>query len=317
MGETRELPDDAEITLGTGKLLGIFFGLAAICAVFFTLGYMLGRGSAAGARTEIVGSVPSGNGTANKPSAANNKSPDASSQNCPAGSANCPPAGSGPVLWLIAPCFAAQGNVSNVDVQTYLEYIQLKQKRSRPAEGIWTSYDDSLQQIIKDDFNRLWNTNFLANLRIDVNDTFSNGVVGKIAAALHIAGREPDSQAPGNATSGQLADWIQFDTKGVEFGPWLRAFVAQVKPNWIVPSEAISNKGRVVMTFNVQKDGSITDLTIGRPSSVEAFDNAALSALTASNPLPPLPPEYPAEKAFFTLTFFYNEPAGQTQAQLK
>jgi|SRR5205809_1281013 len=95
MGETRELKDDAEITLGTGKLLGIFFGLAAICAVFFTMGYMLGRSSAAGARTEIVGSVPAGS-TANKPSAANNKSPDASAQNCPAGSANCPPTGSMP-----------------------------------------------------------------------------------------------------------------------------------------------------------------------------------------------------------------------------
>ena len=47
MGETRELKDDAEITLGTGKLLGIFFGLAALCAVFFTMGYMLGRSSAA------------------------------------------------------------------------------------------------------------------------------------------------------------------------------------------------------------------------------------------------------------------------------
>ena len=95
MGETRELQDDAEITLGTGKLLGIFFGLAAICAVFFTMGYMLGRGSAAGARTEIVGSVPSGSAT-NKPSAANNKSPDASAQSCVAGSANCPPTGSTP-----------------------------------------------------------------------------------------------------------------------------------------------------------------------------------------------------------------------------
>ena len=84
MGEKRELQDDAEITLGTGKLLGIFFGLAAICAVFFTMGYMLGRSSAAGARTEIVGSVPAGS-TANKPSAANNKSPDASAQNCAAG----------------------------------------------------------------------------------------------------------------------------------------------------------------------------------------------------------------------------------------
>src|SRR5437870_2140792 len=97
MADTGELQDDAEITLGTGKLLGIFFGLAAICAVFFTLGYMLGRGSAAGARTDIVGSVPSGSSAANKPSAANNnKSPDASSQNCPAGSANCAPATSNP-----------------------------------------------------------------------------------------------------------------------------------------------------------------------------------------------------------------------------
>jgi len=90
MAETRELKDDAEITLGTGKLLGIFFGLAALCAVFFTMGYMLGRSSAAGAKTEIVGSVPSGGNPANKPSAANSKGPDASAQNCVPGSANCP-----------------------------------------------------------------------------------------------------------------------------------------------------------------------------------------------------------------------------------
>lgn len=37
--------EDTEITLGTGKLLGLFFGLVAICAVFFGLGYSLGRKS--------------------------------------------------------------------------------------------------------------------------------------------------------------------------------------------------------------------------------------------------------------------------------
>src|SRR5262245_46806526 len=42
--------------------------------------------------------------------------------------ANLPPAGSGPVLYLMAPCFEAQGNVSLVDSQTYLYYIQLKDK---------------------------------------------------------------------------------------------------------------------------------------------------------------------------------------------
>jgi DedD protein len=37
--------DDTEITLGTGKLLVLFFGLVGICALFFALGYSLGRKS--------------------------------------------------------------------------------------------------------------------------------------------------------------------------------------------------------------------------------------------------------------------------------
>src|SRR3954469_23922389 len=36
---------DTEITLGTGKLLVLFFGLVGICALFFALGYSLGRKS--------------------------------------------------------------------------------------------------------------------------------------------------------------------------------------------------------------------------------------------------------------------------------
>lgn len=38
-------PQDTEITLGTTKLLGLFFGLVMVCAVFFALGYTLGRRS--------------------------------------------------------------------------------------------------------------------------------------------------------------------------------------------------------------------------------------------------------------------------------
>ncbi|MGD0161660.1 MAG: SPOR domain-containing protein [Candidatus Sulfotelmatobacter sp.] len=40
--------EDTEITLGTAKLLGLFFGLVMICAVFFALGYTLGRKADAG-----------------------------------------------------------------------------------------------------------------------------------------------------------------------------------------------------------------------------------------------------------------------------
>jgi TonB family protein len=106
---------------------------------------------------------------------------------------------------------------------------------------------------------------------------------------------------------GQFGPEIQFDTKGVEFGPWIRRFVAQVKRNWFIPYAAMSMRGHVVVTFNVHKDGSITDLTVVGPCPVDAFNNAAFGALASSNPTQRLPPEYPAEKAFFTVTFFYNE----------
>ena len=66
--ETDEL-QDTEITLGTGKLLGIFFGLVLLCSVFFTMGYMFGRANAAGSKTEIVSSET--NSAAGKPSAVN------------------------------------------------------------------------------------------------------------------------------------------------------------------------------------------------------------------------------------------------------
>ena len=36
---------DTEITLGTGKMLALFFGLVALCGLFFGLGFSLGKGS--------------------------------------------------------------------------------------------------------------------------------------------------------------------------------------------------------------------------------------------------------------------------------
>ncbi|MBI2219820.1 MAG: TonB C-terminal domain-containing protein [Acidobacteria bacterium] len=100
---------------------------------------------------------------------------------------------------------------------------------------------------------------------------------------------------------------IQFDSKGVEFGPWIRRFIAQVKRNWMIPYAAMSMRGHVVLTFYVHKDGRISELTLAGPSAVGAFNNAAYNALSWSNPTQPLPSEYPDDRAFFTVTFFYNE----------
>jgi len=105
----------------------------------------------------------------------------------------------------------------------------------------------------------------------------------------------------------ELNQSIQFDTKGVEFGPWIRRFVAQIRRNWFVPQAAMTLRGHVVITFNVHKDGRLTDLQIIRPSALDGFNNSAFGALASSNPTYPLPPEYPDDRAFFTVTFYFNE----------
>jgi len=80
--------DDTEITLGVGKLLGLFILLAAICGVFFSIGYSVGRSSgreqalndqpgqvnAASSSDTVLASTSSGEG---KPAAGVAAKPDA------------------------------------------------------------------------------------------------------------------------------------------------------------------------------------------------------------------------------------------------
>jgi DedD protein len=62
---------DTEITLGTGKLLFLFFGLVGICALFFAVGYSLGRksepaittASAAGSPQIVPGTTKASSGS--------------------------------------------------------------------------------------------------------------------------------------------------------------------------------------------------------------------------------------------------------------
>jgi DedD protein len=58
---------DTEITLGTGKLLVLFFGLVAICAVFFGLGYTLGRKSEPAITSANAAALPQTSPSSSKP----------------------------------------------------------------------------------------------------------------------------------------------------------------------------------------------------------------------------------------------------------
>ena len=82
----------------------------------------------------------------------------------------CRPAGSGPVVYNVVVCFPKQGNVSLVEPQTYLYYMQSTDLVSLPSQNVWKPYNEAAEQTIIGDHKRLWATNFLDDLTIETVD---------------------------------------------------------------------------------------------------------------------------------------------------
>ncbi len=92
---------------------------------------------------------------------------------------NQPPAGSDPVVLAFVLCFDKQGGTPMIEPQTYLYHIRLRP--SEPSRERWIAFTPATEELIREDFHRLWATNFLDDLSIEAHDyRFANGVVGKI-----------------------------------------------------------------------------------------------------------------------------------------
>ena len=130
---------------------------------------------------------------------------------------------------------------------------------------------------------------------------------GSLGDSLRDFQRYLNDQNFDNLRGGQaeLGPDIQFDSRGIDFGPWIRRFRAQVYSNWSVPRSAMQ-ADRVVVQFDLYKNGRISNVRVVRPSSVQGFNIAARNAIQRSNPTLPLPVEYPVEPVEFTVTFFYD-----------
>jgi len=146
------------------------------------------------------------------------------------------------------------------------------------------------------------------------NDTSKNPLLqqqpgqGVLSRAIQNVGRYSQGESLQNLQgNGDFGPSFQFDAKGVDFGSWLRRFRAQVYGNWLIPYAAMALHGHTVLRFTIHKDGTITDLMILQPSSVDSFTKAAFGAIKASNPTVPLPAEYPDDRMVMTVVFYYNE----------
>jgi len=116
----------------------------------------------------------------------------------------------------------------------------------------------------------------------------------------------------GNPSVGNSVQ-ILTPTEGVDFNSYIQRMLATIKRNWyaVMPQSAmLGDKGMVYVTFQINPDGSVQapDPQMERTSSKEALDNAAMSAIRASNPFEPLPKEFHGPYMRFGIFFLYNLP---------
>jgi cell division septation protein DedD len=71
---------DTEITLGTGRMLVLFFALVLVCAFFFAIGFSLGRKTALVGASNLLSAPTGAPSTIVRPSAAKNDAPQTTPQ---------------------------------------------------------------------------------------------------------------------------------------------------------------------------------------------------------------------------------------------
>ena len=112
-----------------------------------------------------------------------------------------------------------------------------------------------------------------------------------------------------NRTSSTLE--LLSDPECVDMRPYLIKVLAAIRRNWVavIPESArFGRPGRVAIQIAISRSGNVDKLVIAMPSGAESLDRAAVAGISASNPLPPLPPEFKGGSIRLQFNFSYNAP---------
>lgn len=104
---------------------------------------------------------------------------------------------------------------------------------------------------------------------------------------------------------------LKSDPMGVDFRPYLTQILATVRRNWnnVMPeSVKLGRRGKVGLLFSISRVGRVDKVTYAFQSGSDPLDRAAVAAISASNPFPPLPGDYKGDRIVLQLNFAYNIP---------
>lgn len=83
---------------------------------------------------------------------------------------------------------------------------------------------------------------------------------------------------------------------------YLGQMVSLIHRNWDQRQQV---QAKPVVRFVIQRDGTLTDITVRQPSGYYALDTAAYRAVVLTRAIPPLPACYPYPDFAVNLTFEY------------
>jgi TonB family protein len=100
-------------------------------------------------------------------------------------------------------------------------------------------------------------------------------------------------------------------TENVDFSVYLSHVLSTVRRNWYakMPKGAQEGrKGKVIINFRIQRDGTLLEPTIEESSRVKALDNAALDAIRNPTRFEHLPDAFEGPDIELRFSFSYNLP---------
>ena len=108
------------------------------------------------------------------------------------------------------------------------------------------------------------------------------------SAGEEATGAASSSAAGAGGTAGIGS--LKLDQADFKYPVYIERMVQIISLNWFKPAQAVQTNP--IVHFQIERDGTITDPRIVTSSGLPFVDRAALRAVLASSPLPPLPAEY-------------------------
>lgn len=141
------------------------------------------------------------------------------------------------------------------------------------------------------------------------NLTRGGAQTGQSVGDLDEGGSGAGLNLPPSAGQPHAGLQLRSDPMGVDFRPYMYQVLAAIRRNWfaVYPEAArLGQSGTVVLQFAVVKQGLVAKVIFSAQSGAKALDQSAVAAISASNPLPPLPVEFKGDRIILEMTFLYN-----------